>query len=105
MAAASEEPSKRPRVGTGAPSFCMANRTRLQSLFAEGRLLHPLQKGTESFADLAHALALCCGLAPARRVRHEQAEKLAAEIGGTGRRHIVMVLCDGMGSNLFDQHL
>ena len=34
---------------------------RLRALVAEGQLLHPLESASASFADLAAALALCCG--------------------------------------------
>ncbi|CAE7288819.1 unnamed protein product [Symbiodinium sp. CCMP2592] len=87
---------------------------KLQRLITEGRFIHPLDGDRPSFADLAHALAWtpgllgilcrCCGLVPEQPVRAGQAEELAAAIG-KARRHIVVVLCDGMGVSTLHQHL
>jgi len=82
-----------------------ADRARLQQLLRSGRLVHPMQEASANFADLAHALALCCGLAPERRVRESHADALAEQLGGTARRHLVFVLCDGMGSSILERHL
>jgi len=98
----------RTRGGSAGSDVTRADLRRLQRLLHDGRLLHPLG-GVEgeraSFADLAHGLSLCCGLAPARGVREAEARKLAAEIGGVERRHIIVVLCDGMGCNILEDHL
>eukprot|EP00928_Gymnodinium_smaydae_P029306 TRINITY_DN22102_c0_g1_i1.p1 TRINITY_DN22102_c0_g1~~TRINITY_DN22102_c0_g1_i1.p1 ORF type:complete len:475 (-),score=38.88 TRINITY_DN22102_c0_g1_i1:235-1659(-) len=83
----------------------MESRKRLCALFSQGRLVRPLQEKAQSFADLAHALALCCGVAPSHAVRKAHAEKLASEIGGTQRKHIITFLCDGMGTSVLDQCL
>eukprot|EP00439_Symbiodinium_sp_Y106_P071651 s299_g12.t3 len=77
---------------------------KLQRLISEGRFIHPLDGDRPSFADLAHALARCCGLVPEQPVRAAKAEELAAAIG-KARRHIVVVLCDGIGVSTLHQHL
>mmetsp|Transcript_24581 Transcript_24581/g.54759 ORF Transcript_24581/g.54759 Transcript_24581/m.54759 type:complete len:499 (-) Transcript_24581:123-1619(-) len=90
----------------GAECGKLTDRERLLKYIQEGRLLHPLPSGNvASFTDFSHALALCCGQAPRRGVRKAEAEKLALEIGGAARRHIVVVLCDGMGCSLLERHL
>ena len=78
---------------------------KLQRLLDEGRLIHPLDGEQPSFADLAHALARCCGLVPEHPVRAGKAQELAEAIGGTTRKHIVVVLCDGMGVSSLLEHL
>ncbi|CAE7865323.1 unnamed protein product [Symbiodinium sp. KB8] len=90
--------SAREAIGTGYEQ-------KLQRLIAEGRFIHPLDGDRPSFADLAHALARCCGLVPEQPVRAGKAEELATVIGGKARRHIVVVLCDGMGVSTLHQHL
>lgn len=80
------------------------HRRKLRECLADGSLLHPTEEGTFNFCDLAEALAMCCGLALAQATRKEHAEKLAKEIG-ISRRHVVFILCDGMGVELLQQHL
>jgi len=89
----------------GVEDLAEKNRLLLRQCLADGRLLHPTEEGTFNFCDLSQALAFCCGLAPANPTRQEFAQKLAEEIGSTSRKHIVLVLCDGMGVNLLQQHL
>lgn len=75
---------------------------RLRALVAEGQLLHPLESASASFADLAAALALCCG---AEADETPQARRLLAALGGEARQHIVLVLCDGLGTAVLEEHL
>uniref|UniRef100_A0A7S1ZUI3 Alkaline phosphatase n=1 Tax=Ditylum brightwellii TaxID=49249 RepID=A0A7S1ZUI3_9STRA len=81
-----------------------------------------------NFTDLAAALAMCCGAClpslpsslPDRGSNQKEKEQdehkkiiqrrrmeLSKEIGGDARRrkHIIFVLCDGMGMSILDHHL
>lgn len=83
-----------------------------------------------NFTDLAAALASCCGaeippLSPpfshrlggasvmsteqigamGDAIHQERRVQLINEIGGSNRRHIIFVLCDGMGNSILDRHL
>jgi hypothetical protein len=77
---------------------------RLRELVQDGTFVHPLGRSF-NFCDLAHAVALCCGLSPENPVRIKEATDLAQQLGGTQTKHLVLVLCDGMGNNVIDQHL
>lgn len=99
-----ESPEKKHKPHAVNGNVSSEDRLRLRELVEQGALLHPCGS-TSSFADLAQGLALCCGLTPERCVRQDQARKFAREIGGTERRHIVVVLCDGMGCTVLEQHL
>lgn len=88
-----------------ATSVTDIDRKRLCTLVEQGKLVHPMGTSTASFADLAHALALCNGLSPEHKTREVQAQNLAKQIGGQSRRHIIVVLCDGMGCTVMEQHL
>jgi len=113
--------------------------SRLKSLFAEGKLVHPylskefFQDSSSSsnnnhvvlnFVDLAASLAICCGVTPPRSKDDEWAcaisssspttaediqgrrQQLAAEIDGNdSRRHIILILCDGMGNSILQSTL
>jgi len=83
------------------------DRQRLRAKLLDGSLMHPLtgDDSTTSFTDLAHAIAICCGLPPTHATRTREAQLLAHEIGGNLQKHIVVVLCDGMGNNILEQHL
>lgn len=78
-----------------------------ESLRVTKRLVSPegCGCGEANHVDLASALALCCGLSPPEGPRGKQAITLAHEIGGLAQRHIVFVLCDGMGNSILDMHL
>lgn len=118
--------------------------SRLKSLFAEGKLIHPylskefFQDASSSknnnkdhvalnFVDLAASLAICCGFAPPCSEDDEWAcassdisiisssppaaediqsrrHQLAAEIDGN-KRHILLILCDGMGNSILQTTL
>jgi hypothetical protein len=78
---------------------------RVRCGFADGSLVHPFHGTHANFTDLAHALALCCGHEPERSVRKEQAAALEGEIGGVRKKHVIFVLCDGMGTSILAQHL
>jgi len=85
---------------------------RLRALLRRGSLLHPHAggAGSASFCHLTGALARCCGARMPTSVRyaaHEDAkvEALVREIGGEARRHVVFVLCDGLGSAVLEEHL
>ena len=67
----------------------------MRRLFAEGKLVHPMSG--YSFRDLAHGLALCCGVNPPHAGNVQAAIDFKDNIGGVDRKHIVVVLCDGMG--------
>jgi len=88
----------------------------------------------DNFVDLAASLSICCGVSPPTTEdevsiedplylqkytsnKHLQPEiqrhrlRLAEEIGGEkicnnvySRRHIVLILCDGMGNSILQQH-
>lgn len=81
------------------------DRLRLRALVAGGGLTHPSGGAPASFAHLAQALAMCCGQSPAPPRR--EAEAIASELLGPSgtRRHLVFVLCDGMGSAALERHL
>eukprot|EP00986_Skeletonema_menzelii_P000510 scaffold152_cov220-Skeletonema_menzelii.AAC.2 len=118
--------------------------SRLKSLFAEGKLVHPyltkefFQDSSSSpsprehhvvlnFVDLAASLAICCGVSPpcseddklacvcnniSTRLTEGDIQtrrlQLAAEIdggGSSGRKHIVLILCDGMGNSILQNTL
>ena len=97
---------------------------RLRRLFASGELIHPFleaesetfsdidggkdgrahQQHASNFADLSAALALCCGAEIPNA--SAQAMGLAKDIAGEklNRRHVILVLCDGMGNAVIDEH-
>ena len=93
--------------------------TRLRRLFASGALVHPFLEATyfsdvdggndgrsqhSNFTDLSAALALCCGaVIPNASV---EAKDLAKDIAGEklDRRHVILILCDGMGNSVIDEH-
>lgn len=66
--------------------------------------MHP-QGGSSNFADLAAALAMCCGLSAGPKEREGHAQAIARAIGGEQRKHVIFVLCDGMGCNVLEKHL
>ena len=102
---------------------------QLRSLFASGELIHPylgreyFSEGNsdaivDSFVDLSASIAMCCGapMHTIEEVHHsntnisEIRNQLASEIGGKPtknargktiypRKHIVLILCDGMGTS------
>ena len=57
-------------------------RARLADLLRTKELVHPLSSSA-NFTDLAHGLALCCGIAPEAPVRHDIAAALAEEVSGS----------------------
>ena len=122
--------------------------SRLKSLFADGKLVHPylskefFQDSSSSsssspkdhvalnFVDLAASLAICCGVNPSCSSEDDKLVacassnniiisaltdediqsrrlQLAAEIdgGSSGRKHIVLILCDGMGNSILQNTL
>jgi len=76
---------------------------RVKALLKDGTLVHPTEGAVANFTDLAHALALCCGFEPEQCVRKAHAQALADEIGC--KRHLIFVLCDGMGNSILARHL
>lgn len=99
----------------------------LEALFASGALLHPYlgqeyfskdnrAATVDSFVDLSASIAMCCGAAPPRTDQtsiQKRRMHLAAEIGGNPtknsngkdvypRKHIVLILCDGMGNSCLE---
>ena len=98
--------------------------TRLRRLFASGELVHPFldaryfsdidvdvgdtsigrSQHASNFADLSAALALCCGAEIP--TASAEAKNLAKDIAGEEMdcRHIVLILCDGMGNSVIDEH-
>ena len=81
---------------------------RLWRLVADGTLVHPtkgLSNGHSNFADLANALSMCCGMRPERVAREPEAAAIATELGGERKRHLVFVLCDGMGTKTLEVSL
>eukprot|EP00563_Minutocellus_polymorphus_P014291 CAMPEP_0181057894 /NCGR_PEP_ID=MMETSP1070-20121207/20505_1 /TAXON_ID=265543 /ORGANISM="Minutocellus polymorphus, Strain NH13" /LENGTH=543 /DNA_ID=CAMNT_0023137361 /DNA_START=5 /DNA_END=1636 /DNA_ORIENTATION=+ len=99
---------------------CTEEVDRLQRLFASGELIHPFLEAshfsdvgggddgcahcTSNFADLSAAFALCCGASiPSAS---PEAEELARDIAGEKLdcRHIILILCDGMGNSVIDEH-
>eukprot|EP01062_Namystynia_karyoxenos_P005263 TRINITY_DN11865_c0_g2_i1.p1 TRINITY_DN11865_c0_g2~~TRINITY_DN11865_c0_g2_i1.p1 ORF type:complete len:536 (+),score=169.60 TRINITY_DN11865_c0_g2_i1:79-1608(+) len=106
-----EPGAKRPRT-----AGLSGERERLRALLRSGALLHPLNSaaGENSILDLVHALTIVWGAdaaeaersaGAAARVRRANAEGLAARIGGAQRRHVVLILCDGMGKKALRDHL
>ena len=81
----------------------MAEIERLTTLFQSGHFIHPRDPARSSFADLAHAVAILCGGQPADGC-DLKTKALVDEIG-ISRRHIVFVLCDGMGEAILTRHL
>eukprot|EP00929_Paragymnodinium_shiwhaense_P050914 TRINITY_DN25632_c0_g1_i1.p1 TRINITY_DN25632_c0_g1~~TRINITY_DN25632_c0_g1_i1.p1 ORF type:complete len:501 (+),score=70.66 TRINITY_DN25632_c0_g1_i1:301-1803(+) len=83
---------------------------RFRKLVEEGVLLHPIDASARkaNFADLAHGLALACGNTPSRTSsRLQKAQAFARDIGGAEqeKKHIVFMLCDGMGNDIIRRHL
>jgi hypothetical protein len=97
---------------------------RLRTLLATEQLIHPFLRSLHTpssssndnaatapvanFCDLASACAQCCGVSEdessvtySREIRKDLVELL----GGTTRKHIILILCDGMGNNILDLHL
>lgn len=69
---------------------------RLRALLKAKALLHPCC--SVNFCHLASALARCCGVHPPELARYSQAERLkverlADEIGGMSRQHVVRASC------------
>mmetsp|Transcript_5229 Transcript_5229/g.11356 ORF Transcript_5229/g.11356 Transcript_5229/m.11356 type:complete len:573 (+) Transcript_5229:247-1965(+) len=103
-----------------AGAWDMEEANRLRRLFASGQLVHPYltaayfsddsertctcmaKSSTNNFTDLSAALAICCGAS----IPSSNGADLAKDIGGKNldRRHIIFVLCDGMGNSVIDQH-
>lgn len=94
--------------------------SRLKHLLASAELTHPYLRAeyfqwrneatnsieencVANFTDLASALAGCCGVTVEHAI-NERERELTQEIGPK-TRHIVVVLCDGMGNTILDQHL
>jgi predicted AlkP superfamily pyrophosphatase or phosphodiesterase len=94
--------------------------TRFRSLLASGQLVHPYLRAEHfqqdiisiakndcvaSFTDLASALASCCG-ANLSDTSEEPIfrDQLVRDIG-TRTQHILLILCDGMGNAILEQHL
>jgi len=138
--------SKKPSATT-TPEPNDDDTSRLKSLFADGKLVHPylsrefFQDSSSStsspkdhvtlnFVDLAASLAICCGVTSScssedddklactssnkiisTALTDEDIQRrrlqLAAEIdgGGSGRKHIVLILCDGMGNSILQNTL
>ena len=94
---------------------------RLRSLLASGRLTHPFLRAdyfqrninesncslrgedcVANFTDLAGALACCCGVTVSSS--SSNSTLLARDIG-TSTKHVLLILCDGMGNAILEQHL
>ncbi len=82
-------------------SFSAAELERLKALIQSGDLIHPADTARSSFTDLARAVAVCCGSLSACDLK---TKTLVDDLGAT-RRHIVLVLCDGMGEAILARHL
>uniref|UniRef100_A0A0G4G0G0 Uncharacterized protein n=1 Tax=Chromera velia CCMP2878 TaxID=1169474 RepID=A0A0G4G0G0_9ALVE len=78
---------------------------RLRQLVKDGALVHPLDKSRGSFVDLVNAVSLCCGAEETANGLGGSAKCFFDDIGGTAKRHIVLVLCDGMGTAALEEHL
>ena len=94
--------------------------TRFRSLLASGQLVHPylraeyFQQDTiaitkndcvANFTDLASALASCCGANVSDTSQEPTfCDQLIRDIG-TSTKHIILILCDGMGNAILEQHL
>lgn len=94
--------------------------TRFRSLLASGQLVHPYRRAEHfqqditsiakddcvaSFTDFASALACCCGANVSDKAeKHTFRDQLVRDIG-TRTRHIIVILCDGMGNSILEQHL
>ena len=76
----------------------------VKDLINKGTFVHP-NANIYSFTDLAQAMALCCGLGPEKPVRTTQTGAIVEQVGGLAKRHIVFILCDGMGQAALDYHL
>lgn len=95
---------------------------RFRSLMATRQLTHPFlraeyfQRDNEAddagiseedcvsnFTDLANALATCCGVTDID-TSTRRSDELAQDIG-RNTRHIIVILCDGMGNAILEQHL
>jgi len=93
---------------------------RLRRLMASGQLMHPFlrakyfqrnQKNAScieeedyvaNFTDLASALATCCGVSVDSSTSSNN--NLEQDIG-TNTRHVLVILCDGMGNAILQKHL
>ena len=96
---------------------CSPEVRRFRSLMANVCLAHPFlraeffQRGNDSiqeedcvanFTDLAIALASCCGKTV--NSNSSKANDMAQEIG-TSTRRIFVIVCDGLGNAILEQHL
>mmetsp|Transcript_33097 Transcript_33097/g.54659 ORF Transcript_33097/g.54659 Transcript_33097/m.54659 type:complete len:576 (+) Transcript_33097:96-1823(+) len=96
---------------------------RLRQLLSTEELIHPFLRASDdgstttttvaNFCDLASACATCCGVSPSADARiaggSESSKAIRKELvdlmGGTRRQHIILILCDGLGNNIINQHL
>mmetsp|Transcript_28906 Transcript_28906/g.42643 ORF Transcript_28906/g.42643 Transcript_28906/m.42643 type:complete len:524 (-) Transcript_28906:664-2235(-) len=88
--------------------------TRLSKLFRSSKLIHPFiltnsvgsKKTVANFRDLAIACAQCCGVfEDVRDSTVSHSNEMAELMGGTTRNHIILILCDGMGTSILEKHL
>lgn len=88
-------------------SVTETDRKRLHSLIRQGILLHPTKGSRASLRDLSEAVAHCRGLHGKHSGGDQDAKvnQLVKDIGGPGRRHIVFIVCDGMGTVNMNEHL
>ena len=77
-----------------------SDRSRLRRLIADGTLVHPMS--TSGFTDLTCSIAHCCGVSLSTRTPAQ--DDLAQRLGGRDKQHIVFVLCDGLGTNIINEH-
>lgn len=95
---------------------------RFRGMMASGELTHPFLRAeyfqqndrattireedcVSNFTDLASALASCCGCGSSTDSSRSGTSKSLVEDIGQRTQHVLVILCDGMGNAILDEHL